>query len=338
MAKEKIRNWNPKQKIKVKYQIDKNHYAYWETTANALYTHISRIINAFMKKNIKLSNRQLYYQLVGRDLIPNNIAIYKRICKFLTDLKYGGYIDWDAIEDRGRTPERHSEWETFQDLINSAVASYRLPRWQDQRFYVELYCEKEAMESVLRPIANKYHIYFGTNKGYTSSSTIYDIAKRINEQLDNEKIVVILYLGDHDPSGLDMVRDVEERIKEFLMAWRYGDTDPDDYPPELTAEWIDDHFWIDHVALTTDQVEEYNPPPNPAKIDDPRAGAYISEHGEVSWELDSLDPEILMKMTEVRILEYLDIDKYNEWVRIEKEESQALVEFGKALKEKAGDS
>ena len=167
--KEEIRDWNPKQKIKTKYQIDTTHYAYWETTANQLYTQMSTIVDAYMKKKIRLSNRQLYYRLVGMDIIPNFIEIYKRACKFLTDCRYGGYIDWDAIEDRGRVPKRKSQWDTVQDLIDSAVSSYRLPRWKDQEYYVELYCEKEAMDSVLRPVADKYHIYFGYNKGYCSA-------------------------------------------------------------------------------------------------------------------------------------------------------------------------
>ena len=335
--KDQIRNWKPRENIKVKYQVDKGKYEYWEIKANHLYTYTKQIVDAYMKQGIKLSNRQLYYRLVGHDLIPNYIEIYKRFCKFLTDLKYGGYIDWDVIEDRGRVAKRKSQWDSVEDLIDSAVSSYRLPRWQDQDNYLELYCEKEAMESVLRPIADKYHIYFGYNKGYSSSSTMYDIAKRVDRQLLKQKIVVLLYLGDHDPSGLDMVRDVRERIMEFLMAWRYGiDNDDPDYPRWRTEEWLEDNFFVEHIALTKEQIAKYNPPPNPAKIKDPRAKDYIAEHGKISWELDSLEPEVLMELTENAILEWLDVDKYNAWIKQEKEESKALVEFGKELKRDIG--
>ena len=329
--KEKIRNWKPKQKIKVKYKIDKTHYSYWETTANHLYTHISSFVDAYMEKKIKLTNRQLYYRLVGKDLIPNFIEIYKRVCKFITDLKYGGYIDWVAIEDRGRVPKRKSQWNNIQDLIDTAVDSYRLPRWSNQEHYIELYCEKESMESVLRPIANKYHIYFGYNKGYSSSSTMYDTAKRVFEQLRKQKYIVLLYLGDHDPSGLDMVRDVEERIKEFLISWQSAGEE-DDYYLQRFKEHIDEMFYVEHVALTIKQVKKYNPPPNPAKVTDPRAKDYISTYGQVSWELDSIEPEILMELTEKAILQYLDIDKYDKWIKQEVKDSKSLVDFGKSLK------
>jgi hypothetical protein len=329
--KERIRDWKPQKEIKVKYQIDKAQHSYWETTAHELYAHISNLVDAYMQKGISLSNRQLYYRLVGKELIPNFIEIYKRICKFLTDLKYGGYIDWDAIEDRGRVPKRKSQWKTVQDLIDSAIASYRLPRWKDQEYYIELYCEKEAMESVLRPIADKYHIYFGYNKGYSSSSTMYDIAKRIYNQLVDSKHVVLLYLGDHDPSGLDMVRDVEERIKEFLIAWQSAGEEDELYLQRF-KEHIDDMFYVEHVALTMNQVTQFNPPPNPAKVTDPRAKDYIKKYSNMSWELDSLEPEDLIQITESAILGYLDLDKYNKWIEREKKESKLLVDFGKSLK------
>lgn len=332
--KEKIRNWNPKQKMKIKYKVDKSHFTYWETTSNILYTNLSTIVDTYIKKKIKLSNRQLYYRLVGKDLIPNYIEVYKRVCKFLTDLRYGGYIDWDAIEDRGRVPKRKSHWDTVQDLIDTAVSSYRLPRWKDQKYYVELYCEKEAMDSVLRPIADKYHIYFGYNKGYCSASVMYDTAKRVFKQLEKNKIVVLLYLGDHDASGLDMIRDVGDRIKEFLIVWKYvklRKKTNKKMAESNVLEWIK-NFSVEHVALTKEQIKKYNPPPNPAKITDPRAKDYISEHGEVSWELDSLEPEVLMELTEDAILNYLDVDKYNAWIKQEKKDSKKLVEFGNSLK------
>jgi len=348
--KEEIRNWNPKQKIRIKYQIDKTQHAYWETTSNILYTHISNTVNLYMKKKIKLSNRQLYYRLVGKDLIPNFIEIYKRVCKFLTDCRYGGYIDWDAIEDRGRVPKRKSQWNTVQDLIDSAVNSYRLPRWKDQEYYVELYCEKEAMDSVLRPITDKYHIYFGYNKGYCSASTIYDIAKRVKTQIEKGKKVKVLYLGDHDPSGLDMIRDVEQRIKEFLIIWlddyfwktecenkesdwyKTYEHGHDGWRNYFEQDYINEKFEVIHVALTTDQIKQYNPPPNPAKFTDPRANDYVSMHGKISWELDSIEPEILMQLTEDAILKYLDIDKYNKWLKKENKDIKKLVDFGETLK------
>ena len=215
--KEQFRNKQFRENIRITYTDNFGSKEIWEKNQSELFDFIEAIVNIYTSKNITLTIRQLYYQLVSRDIIPNAQEIYGRICSFLTDLRYTGRIDWEAIEDRGRTPSKPSEWDNVQELIDCALRSYRLPRWQDQEYYVELYCEKQAMEGILSPIAQKHHIYFGVNKGYSSASTMYALAKRMDEKItDENKKAVILYLGDHDPSGLDMVRDIHTRICEFL--------------------------------------------------------------------------------------------------------------------------
>jgi hypothetical protein len=317
--KEKFRNWNPRSKICVKYTDSNGQKNIWESDTEELCFQIKKIANNYMYQDIKLTNRQLYYQLVAKDLIPNALEIYKRICKLLTDMRYAGELDWDSIEDRGRVPKKHAEWDSVKDLIESAVHSYRLPRWDDQNYYIELYCEKQAMESILKPIADKYHIYFGYNKGYSSASTVYELSKRVSQQIFNGKKVVILYLGDHDPSGIDMVRDIKERLIEFFTMG--DDLVLDEYE-------VRENFQVKSIALTKEQIETHNPPPNPAKITDPRAKNYIKEHGQVSWELDSLDPESLIEITEDGIAEFLDKEKYEEVIQKEKNQITLLREFG----------
>jgi hypothetical protein len=274
---------------------------------------------------------------VAQAIIPNAEATYKRICTFLTDARYGGRIDWDDIEDRGRVPQMHSEWDSVKDLIKSAVSAYRLPRWSDQEYYVELYSEKQAMESVLKPVADQFHIYFGANKGYSSASTMYDLAKRIRERIESGKKCIVLYCGDCDPSGLDMIRDIRERITEFLLKGQdeiYIPAEDDDSDPILLdEEIIDEYFQIVPLALNIAQVKKYNPPPNPAKITDPRAKWYIRTYGNKSWELDALKPEVLIEIVQQGILKYLDYDKYQEWVKLEKDQKQKLKEFGDNLAE-----
>lgn len=329
MAKEKFRTWNFRGDLKVKYCIDrdKKEFDYWEKNQEELLNQIVEIVEYYIGEDIKLTNRQLYYQLVAKDYIPNAMEVYKRFCTFLTDARYGGLVDWDAIEDRGRIPEKHSEWDNIKRLIESATYTYRLPRWKDQDYYVELYCEKQAMESVLKPIAEKYHIYFGFNKGYSSASTMYDLAQRIKEKIQEGKRAVILYLGDHDPSGLDMVRDIHKRICEFLTA---GDECLD----IVGDEEENPYFKIIPLALNMQQIKKYNCPPNPAKITDPRAKGYIEEHGNKSWELDALEPKVLMKIAEKGIKEFLDEEKYNVWIERENDEKKALEDFGDNLLER----
>jgi hypothetical protein len=322
--KEKFRDWNFRLDIRVKYTDGTGAQNLWTKNQQQLLEEIVGIVNQYAFQNITLTNRQLYYQLVSRDIIPNAEETYKRICTFLTDARYAGLIDWDAIEDRGRVPHKASEWDDIKSLIETAVYSYRLPRWQDQEYYVELYCEKQAMESILKPVADKYHIYFGVNKGYSSASTMYDLAQRIKKKIEAGKKAVILYLGDHDPSGLDMVRDIEKRITEFLTA---GDDVIENVEEE---EW----FRIVPLALNMKQIEKYNPPPNPAKMTDPRAKWYIEEYGRKSWELDALEPNVLMSIAVIGVKRFLNEIKYNYWITREEREKEALKKFGSSLLKK----
>jgi len=317
--KEQFRDEMPTGRIKTKYWIDKKKgtFKYWYADAEALTDQITQIVEYYESIRIRLTNRQLYYQLVGKDYIPNALEIYKRICTFLTHMRYAGLVDWRSIEDKGRAISMHSEWDGIPDLIKSAISSYRLPRCSDQEYYLEMYCEKEAGINVLQPVANKYHISFGYNKGYSSAAAMYELAQRVRHAIEeDEKHVKILYFGDHDPSGLDMVRDITERITEFLLN---GDT------PCLPK------FEVISVSLTMDQINEYNLPPNPAKITDPRAKWYIEEHGEVSWELDAIDAQDLQEIAEVAIEKWMDMDLYEAWFDKEEEGKNALVEFGKTL-------
>jgi len=229
------------------------------------------IIEEYQEQGLRLTARQLYYQFVSRDLIPNQPAEYKKLTSLLTDARYAGLVDWKAIEDRGRAPDVPSEWPDLAALTESALRAYRLPRWNGQKHYAELWVEKQALAGVLEPLAREHHVPLMVNKGYSSASAMKESAERI---MRRKVAPIIFYLGDHDPSGEDMVRDIRERLTEFGV----------------------EHLLVEKVALTIAQVRQYSPPPNPAKIADPRADAYIAKFGEHSWEVDALPPNILTNL------------------------------------------
>lgn len=230
------------------------------------------ILDEYQAQGLRVTLRQLYYQCVTRTILENTTRNYKNLSTVISDARLAGLMDWDAIEDRGRQPRRNSEWESLADLVESAIYSYRLPRWKGQENYVELWVEKEALSGVLRPIASDFHVTLMVNKGYSSQSAMYESAQRIQATEPENK--VIFYLGDHDPSGEDMVRDIEDRLNMFGV----------------------ENLLVRKVALNMDQVRQYNPPPNPAKITDPRADAYIAKFGDSSWEVDALPPDVLTRL------------------------------------------
>jgi hypothetical protein len=269
-----------------------------------LLTQAQRIIDNYQSQNITMTLRQLYYQLVVANVIPNKVQFYNQLVSLITDARYAGLVDWDAIEDNLRKPRLPSTFTSISDLLNAAMHSYRLDFWKDMTTYVELYTEKDALSSILAPIAFRNRIVFQVNRGYSSASSMFEGANRFFEKQDEEKDLIILYLGDHDPSGLDMVRDIETRLREFGV-----------------------HVTVRPLALTWDQIQKYSPPPNPAKMSDSRSENYVHKFGEFSWEVDSLPPDVMIKLVEDGIQSYLDPKILKKVMAQEQKDKKALQEF-----------
>lgn len=279
---------------------------------------INDIIVEYQNEGYILTLRQLYYQLVSREIIPNKQAEYSKLSTLLKEGRMGGIVDWDAIEDRLRKPSKPSSWDTPQDAMNSLIYQYKLPRMEGQQNYIEVWVEKDALSGVLKRVTEKYHIPILVNRGYSSASAMFDAYNRfkngINEILLNEDYgdsdganVIILYLGDFDPSGMDMIRDIEDRIREFASR------DYEYFPLEVLP-----------IALTKEQIKKYNPPPNPAKRTDPRANKFIEEHGTTSWEVDALPPNILNSLLDRAIQINIDLDRFNKIVSRENNDKKKL--------------
>ncbi len=287
------------------------------------------IITEYLNQCLHLTLRQLYYQFVSRDLFPedrkwswngakwvrdpngtkNAEPNYKWLGTVLSEARLAGLLDWSAIEDRIRVPAVPSEWENLGEIIDSVLYSYRLPRWKGQSYYIELWVEKDALAGVLSPLARQYHVTMMVNRGYSSQSAMYEASKRFLKHageyggsLEGEKLV-LLYLGDFDPSGEDMVRDIQDRLDMFGVA-------------------VD----VRKIALTLAQVKKYNPPPNPAKIKDPRAGEFIEKYGASSWEVDAINPNELRRIITKSIEGCMDKDIMSQIVDQENRDKARLKE------------
>lgn len=271
---------------------------------------INEIIEEYADQGYVLTLRQLYYQLVSRDIIPNAKKEYAKLSGLLVKGRMAGVVDWSAIEDRTRTPFVPYWVHNIEDAINDTVRQFRFDRQRDQDVYIELWVEKDALSGVLKKITSKYHINLMVNKGYSSCSAMHDAFKRLKRQNDNGKETHILYLGDHDPSGLDMIRDVRERLEEFGV-----------YP------------LVKQIGLTMKQIKEFNPPPNPAKITDPRAKWYLAEYGNVSWEVDALNPKVLHQLVKDNVEKLIDMRKFRSLLKEEEKTKQKLNEFATSFEE-----
>lgn len=266
---------------------------------------VNQVINEYKAQGYELTLRQAYYQLVARGYIPNNERSYKNIGNLINDGRLAGLIDWTAITDRTRNLRGNSHWSNPSDVIASAKYSYLLNKWKGQPNYVEVWVEKDALVDIVGQACRPLDTPYFSCKGYTSQSEMWSAAQRFIRQGDRENRIII-HLGDHDPSGIDMTRDIQERLTMFGA-----------------------NVHVKRVALTMEQIETYNPPPNPAKMTDSRCWKYIENFGYESWELDALEPKMLTNLITEQVTMYRDDEIYQavcDREDREKEELQMLVD------------
>lgn len=229
------------------------------------------IIEEYSGQGFDLTLRQLYYQFVSRDLIENNDREYKRLGSIVNDARLAGLIDWDHITDRTRTLRAQAHFESPTHIIQAAANQFAIDKWATQPCRVEVWIEKDALIGVIAGECTREDVPYFSCRGYTSQSEMWSAAQRLEQWVDAGQTPMILHLGDHDPSGIDMSRDIFDRLELFM-----GGTQ------------------VKRLALNMDQITRFRPPPNPAKVTDARASGYIKKFGSESWELDALSPPTIV--------------------------------------------
>lgn len=256
----------------------------------AIIDQANEILQDYEAQGYTLTLRQLYYQFVARALIANRQSEYKRLGSIVNDGRLAGLIDWNHLEDRTRNLRGLPHWDSPADIIKASASQFRYDLWADQPAYCEVWVEKDALVGVVERICNELDVPYFACRGYTSQSEAWRAGRRMLWESDRHERVVVFHLGDHDPSGIDMTRDNQARLGLF---------------GEAVVE-------VQRLALNMDQVEHYNPPPNPAKITDSRATGYIREYGRESWELDALEPRVISALIRENVEALIDRDLWNE--------------------------
>lgn len=282
--------------MKIKYENIKFYGAALKVIDQA-----NAIIVEYEEQGYSLTLRQLYYQFVSRNLIPNTDKEYKRLGQIVSNGRRAGLISWNAIVDRTRFLRTKSSWANPQEIVDSCADSFRLDPWERQPYYVELWFEKDALLGVFEAAAEKYRLPFFSCRGYASDSEVWGAAQRLMRKSNQGKQIEILHFGDHDPSGIDMTRDIADRLTLF-----------------------DGGAVVTRLALNMDQVRKYNPPPNPAKETDSRFADYVKKYGEHSWELDALEPKVLVKLVNDQVEQYIQKRNWSNSLKLEGEYREQL--------------
>ncbi len=269
------------------------------------------IIDEYQSAGLELTLRQLYYQFVSRDLIPNKDSEYKKLGSTISDARLAGLIDWHAIVDRTRNLLGSPHWDNPADLITSAAKQYAIDKWQKQPVRCEVWIEKDALIGVIEQPCNALDVSYFSCRGYTSQSEMWRAAQRMRDINDeNNCRSIVFHFGDHDPSGMDMTRDIQTR---------------------LTTLSDGANIQVKRIALNMTQIRKHNPPPNPAKLTDSRSNKYVKKYGSNSWELDALEPSLLNRLVTRSINSILDKKIYDKFDRKENRERLTLTKIATSM-------
>lgn len=250
-----------------------------------------------LRETNPMTVRQVYYQLVSRQVIKNNRSQYAAVSNLLRDARKDGVIPWEWIEDRTRRPRPVQMWDDLAGFVETVRRAYRRDVWQTQPGYLEVWLEKDALSGIFEAELRRYGVTLNVGKGYDGWDSIHNAAERYG---DGDGVTV-LYFGDFDPSGEDMVRSLRERLEFF------------DCYPEIVK-----------CALTRDDVRRYNLPPDFAKKTDTRSAAFVAKHGDLSVELDALPVAVLRSRLVTEIENRLDLDALKEVQRLEQDDRRRL--------------
>jgi hypothetical protein len=278
--------------------MSKQFYKHFEFRAPALamIDVMNEICEDYMQQGFVLTVRQLYYQLVARGHIENTERSYKRTTGLVNDARLAGLMDWDAIEDRTRAFIKRGRWGSANEILASVAKQFHMDLWAGQPYRVHVIVEKEALAGVLEGVCRQYDVPLLAARGYPSGTVLREFAQVDLQQCGEQRQTpVILHFGDHDPSGIDMSRDLEMRIAMFNEC----------------GEAVE----FERLALNMPQIEELKPPPNPAKVTDSRFASYAQEYGDESWELDALSPSYLVDLVQRNVTRYIEDYIWDERVK-----------------------
>lgn len=271
--------------------------------------------------------RQLYYAAVSAGVIPKVEASYSRLKRIMRDRREDGLTPWGWLVDHTRSVFEPRTWDGIEGLLQDSARLYRRDLMRQQRVAIQVWAESDSIGSVITQVTDRYCIPTFIGRGYAARGYLWNAARDACAAHGTDKRVHILHIGDHDPSGVDIFRDVEETLRLYSTAinfegWSVTETrrfldrriradgvSPDDDVFGATEWQRELEFWtewleFERLALTADQIEEHQLPVRPLKASDARTAKFT---GVGSVEVEALPVDVLLAIVEAAILARIDV-------------------------------
>lgn len=251
--------------------------------------------------------RQLFYALVSAGAIPKVEASYGRLKRVMRDLREDGSVPWSWLVDHTRSVFRPRTWDGLEDLLGDTLALYRRDLMRGQDVAIQLWAESDSIGSVIAQVADRYCVPTFIGRGYSARGYLWAAAQDAVAAHAAGKEVHILHVGDHDPSGVDIYRDVEETLRLYAKAVELGQPVAllrRHWSTELIAD-LSPWLVFERLALTAEQIVEHDLPVRPPKASDARTASFS---GPGAVEVEALPIDVLLALVEDAILARIDAD------------------------------
>ena len=226
--------------------------------------------------------RQVFYQATVRGLFEKVESSYGRVQVDLVKMRRDGSLPYDWLADNTRWQRKPRTFDSVEDALRATAAFYRKSLWTTAAAYVEIWLEKDALAGVIYPVTSMYDVPLMVARGYASLSFLYSAAEYINTLTVP---VYIYHLGDYDPSGVNAGEKIEETLRELAP----------------NADIV-----FERIAVTPGQISYLDLPTRPTKKSDTRSKGF----GDISVELDAIDPNVLREIVREAIERHLPADQF----------------------------
>jgi len=259
----------------------------------------NEVLSDFYTRGFTTTVRSLFYQLVSRNVIANTEREYKNLGALVKNARLNGRIPWKYIVDETRPIVSNNHWASPQELLMSAAEQFRVDLRRTQWNIPEVWVEKTALIGVLRQVCSNLDVKLLSVRGNPSVTALHEADERIIDRFRSDQATTIFYLGDHDPTGIA----IPKNIGKFLNS---------------------EYATVVRIGLNIDQVNKYNLPPNPAKESDNNYKKYAKEFGPTCWELDALDPDVIIDLVKSSLDSVTDWDLFNAQLKLQEQGRQEL--------------
>jgi hypothetical protein len=265
--------------------------------------------------------RQLYYRLISSGHLQNSQKEYKRLGKVMTRLREDGEVPRTWIVDHVRSTLKPSSWTGLADFGEAVRESYRKNFWASLAHHVEIFVEKDAVAGTIQPVTEEHDIRLRVCRGYSSVSfagEIADLWQRI------EKPIFAYYLGDFDPSGFDLERDLREKLERYSERLMWTPKGEMKRSSARLAHTVPGSVcWI-RLAVDYEDFDAFDLICLPVKQQDRRAKGFMRQYGHNCAEVDALPPSELRRRVQEAIEEHIDVDRWNKLIEVEELERKTL--------------